>query len=86
MLMPEKIFHSCRGARRNKWSETTNAMSSARRFFYHRFTTRKEGQGFGLHSAVNAVRELGGALTTFSEGKGHGATFTLELPVRRRKE
>jgi len=56
------------------------------RIFNHGFTTRKEGHGFGLHSAANAARELGGTLSTFSEGTGHGATFTLELPVQRRKE
>jgi PAS domain S-box-containing protein len=51
------------------------------RIFGHGFTTRKEGHGFGLHSAALAAREMGGSLTARSEGPGCGATFTLELPV-----
>jgi PAS domain S-box-containing protein len=53
--------------------------------FNHGFTTRKEGHGFGLHSGGNAAKEMGGSLTAFSEGIGHGATFTLELPVQKHK-
>jgi PAS domain S-box-containing protein len=48
--------------------------------FSHGFTTRKSGHGFGLHSAALAARQLGGALTAHSAGRGHGATFVLELP------
>jgi len=51
------------------------------RLFSHGFTTRKDGHGFGLHSAALAARELGGTLTAHSEGLGHGATFVLELPL-----
>lgn len=51
------------------------------RIFSHGFTTRKRGHGFGLHSGANAAREMGGQLTAFSKGTGHGATFTLELPI-----
>lgn len=51
------------------------------RIFNHGFTTRKEGHGFGLHSAALAAREMGGALTARSAGRGQGATFTLELPI-----
>jgi signal transduction histidine kinase len=50
------------------------------RIFQHGFTTREEGHGFGLHSSALAAQELGGTLTAHSEGPGHGATFTLELP------
>jgi len=52
------------------------------RIFNHGFTTRKEGHGFGLHSGAIAAKELGGTLAVFSEGIGHGATFTLELPAK----
>jgi signal transduction histidine kinase len=52
------------------------------RIFNQGFTTRKNGHGFGLHSAALAARDLGGELTVHSAGLGHGATFTLELPVR----
>ena len=50
------------------------------KIFTYGFTTRKEGHGFGLHSAANAAREMGGSLTASSAGPGQGATFTLELP------
>jgi nitrogen fixation/metabolism regulation signal transduction histidine kinase len=51
------------------------------RIFNHGFTTREEGHGFGLHSGALAAKELGGALTVHSEGRGRGASFTLELPL-----
>ena len=53
------------------------------RIFNLGFTTRKDGHGFGLHSAALAAREIGGALLAHSDGPGHGATFTLEVPLRR---
>ena len=52
------------------------------RIFAHGFTTRKDGHGFGLHSCALAAREMGGALQAHSEGRGHGARFTLELPAQ----
>jgi signal transduction histidine kinase len=52
------------------------------RIFAHGFTTRKDGHGFGLHSGALAAKELGGSLTVESAGIGHGATFTLELPLQ----
>jgi C4-dicarboxylate-specific signal transduction histidine kinase len=51
------------------------------RVFQHGFTTKKNGHGFGLHSGANAAVEMGGSLTVHSSGLGHGATFTLELPL-----
>jgi signal transduction histidine kinase len=51
------------------------------RIFGHGFTTKQDGHGFGLHSAVNAAREMGGDLSVASEGVGRGATFTLEIPT-----
>jgi signal transduction histidine kinase len=50
------------------------------RIFNHGFTTRKEGHGFGLHSAALAATEMEGSLRVHSDGRGFGATFTLELP------
>lgn len=50
--------------------------------FTHGFTTKKNGHGFGLHSASLAAKELHGALTVHSEGIGKGATFSLELPYK----
>ena len=50
------------------------------RVFAHGFTTKKDGHGFGLHSAALTAKEMGGSLTVQSDGPGHGATFVLELP------
>jgi len=51
------------------------------RIFNYGFTTRSEGHGFGLHSAANAAKEMGGSLTAFSDGPGTGARFTLDIPI-----
>ena len=57
------------------------AAENLTRMFTFGFTTRADGHGFGLHSAANAAREMGGSLTATSGGPGTGATFRLELPV-----
>jgi signal transduction histidine kinase len=51
------------------------------RIFNHGFTTKPEGNGFGLHSSACSARVMGGSLTGSSPGPGLGATFTLELPT-----
>jgi PAS domain S-box-containing protein len=51
------------------------------RIFQHGFTTKQDGHGFGLHSAVLAAREMGGDLEVASEGLGCGARFILTLPL-----
>jgi C4-dicarboxylate-specific signal transduction histidine kinase len=56
------------------------------RIFNHGFTTRVTGHGFGLHSGALAARELGGALTVHSDGRGRGASFTLDLPMHSLEE
>jgi signal transduction histidine kinase len=53
------------------------------RIFAHGFTTRKDGNGFGLHSSINAAHEMGAQLTFESQGVGNGATFSLSLPRKR---
>ena len=53
------------------------------KIFAYGFTTHDEGHGFGLHSAANAAKEMGGSLAASSDGPGQGATFTLELPAIR---
>jgi C4-dicarboxylate-specific signal transduction histidine kinase len=53
------------------------------RVFEHGFTTRKNGNGVGLHASALAARELGGSLSCRSDGRGKGAELTLELPLRR---
>ena len=50
------------------------------KIFSHGFTTRKDGHGFGLHSAALAAQQMGGVLSVKSDGPGHGASFTLRLP------
>jgi len=49
--------------------------------FKHGFTTKATGHGFGVHSSAIAAKEMRGVLTVHSDGLGHGAIFTLELPV-----
>ncbi|HWB11528.1 MAG TPA: ATP-binding protein [Pirellulales bacterium] len=53
----------------------------ANRIFNFGFTTKKSGNGFGLHHAANAMTEMGGKISAHSDGLGHGATFTLEIPL-----
>jgi two-component system, LuxR family, sensor kinase FixL len=52
------------------------------RIFAQGFTTRQEGHGFGLHSSALTAKIMGGALRADSPGEGHGATFSLDLPVK----
>ncbi len=62
------------------------AAENLTRIFAHGFTTRKDGHGFGLHSSALAAKEMGGSLNARSEGLGKGATFTLELPLKRESD
>ncbi|MEO5970686.1 MAG: ATP-binding protein [Bdellovibrionia bacterium] len=48
--------------------------------FTQGFTSKKNGHGFGLHSAANAMAELGGSIKADSPGPGKGAQFTILLP------
>jgi C4-dicarboxylate-specific signal transduction histidine kinase len=57
------------------------ALEDADQVFRHGFTTRREGHGFGLHTSALTAQELGGRLSFVSDGRGRGATFTLELPL-----
>jgi signal transduction histidine kinase len=53
----------------------------ANRIFNFGFTTKKSGNGFGLHHAANAMTEMGGKISAQSDGLGRGATFILEIPL-----
>ncbi len=44
------------------------------------FTTKPNGNGFGLHSAAIAMNEMGGAIRVASGGSAQGATFSISLP------
>ena len=46
------------------------------------FTTKSNGNGFGLHSAAIAMSDIGGAISVASEGPGRGATFTVTVPLQ----
>lgn len=61
------------------------ARENLSRIFQHGFTTRRHGHGFGLHSGALAAKQLGGSLTAESPGPGHGASFTLALPLSGQK-
>ena len=41
---------------------------------------KKGGRGMSLHRGALVAKNLGGALRAHSDGIGHGATFSLELP------
>jgi len=45
------------------------------------FTTKPEGNGFGLHSAALAMNDMGGSIRAASDGWGQGATFMIVLPL-----
>ncbi len=54
--------------------------------FVQGFTTKKDGNGFGLHSSALAAQALNGTLSAESEGPGRGARFRLEIPIQAREE
>jgi len=51
-----------------------------KKIFYPYFTTKSSGTGLGLSGAQRIVLSSGGNIRVYSE-KGHGATFTIELPA-----
>lgn len=57
------------------------APENLERIFSFGFSTRSGGRGFGLHAVANTAAELGGTIAAASEGLGHGARFTLTVPV-----
>ena len=50
------------------------------KIFGQGYNTKNGGRGMSLHSGALMAKNLGGALRARSEGIGHGATFSLELP------
>ena len=51
------------------------------RMFSRGFTTKKDGNGIGLHSSARTLEKFGGSLSVESAGVGFGATFILAIPV-----
>lgn len=58
------------------------------RVFEKGFSTKsaKRNSGIGLHWCANAMASIGGSIRVTSKGPGHGATFTLLVPVNVSKE
>ncbi len=52
------------------------------KIFNHGFSTKKNGNGFGLHGSANAATEMGGTLIAESKGTGQGAVFRLTIPAK----
>ena len=50
------------------------------KIFGQGYNNQNGGRGMSLHSGALMAKNLGGALRAHSEGIGHGATFSLELP------
>ena len=53
------------------------------KLFMRGFTTKKDGNGIGLHSSIAAIQDMGGTMHVHSEGVGKGATFELTFPVQK---
>jgi C4-dicarboxylate-specific signal transduction histidine kinase len=51
------------------------------KIFSYGFTTKKKGHGFGLHSSVNYMKEMGGEMWAESEGEKKGTTFVLKFDI-----
>jgi C4-dicarboxylate-specific signal transduction histidine kinase len=65
-------------------TDTGHGISDEQLKFIFRFgfTTKTNGNGFGLHSAAIAMNEIGGAIKVASGGAGQGATFTITIPLK----
>jgi signal transduction histidine kinase len=50
--------------------------------FTYAFTTKSDGNGFGLHSSALAISGIGGSIKVTSSGVGQGATFAVEFPLQ----
>lgn len=50
--------------------------------FNFAYAKKDDSCGFGLHTCALAAHEMGGEIFAASEGPGHGATFTLKLPLK----
>ena len=59
------------------------AASELNSIFDRGYTTKNTSGGFGLHSSLLAIRDMQGTITAQSGGKNEGATFIIELPLRK---
>jgi signal transduction histidine kinase len=53
------------------------------KLFSFGFTTKSDGNGFGLHHSASTAHQMGGSLSVVSMGEGKGAAFLLDLPLDR---
>ena len=58
------------------------ALEHLSKMFTRGFTTKKDGNGIGLHSSIVAIQNMGGSMEVHSDGVGKGAVFTLTFPVQ----
>jgi two-component system NtrC family sensor kinase len=57
----------------------------AARIWEHAFTTKRSGNGFGLHNSALAAQAIGGSLRVHSDGPGRGASFAFTIPITTRE-
>ena len=55
------------------------APENRHRIFSYGFTTKESGNGFGLHTCANYVKQMGGSIAVESQGPGLGASFIIVL-------
>lgn len=55
--------------------------SDLKNIFSYGFTTKTNGNGFGLHSSALALSAIGGSIRVTSLGVNRGATFTFDFPL-----
>ncbi|MBN1129331.1 MAG: HAMP domain-containing protein [Chitinispirillaceae bacterium] len=52
-----------------------------KRIFSFGYTTKPDGHGFGLHSSVNYIKEMGGRMWAESGGADQGASLIITFPL-----
>jgi C4-dicarboxylate-specific signal transduction histidine kinase len=57
------------------------AAEALKNVFSYAFTTKSDGNGFGLHSSALAISGIGGSIRVTSPGIGKGASFIIDFPL-----
>lgn len=57
------------------------AEENLKTIFSYGFTTKEQGNGFGLHSSALALASIGGTIAASSPGLEQGSTFQIEFPL-----
>ena len=60
------------------------AAESLPKLFGKGYSTKPQAtnSGLGLHWCANTLHALGGGISAYSDGLGHGACFEIHLPLR----